>query len=146
MFMIVLSVGLCISALYATKTANFSSLSIRHTISNRQKKLFFNNTQHFYKFHKFVNRYPKEDVLTVMTCIPKFHLFLLNASNIFMRLKLPKSASATTLTGKLRMQPHLAYLTSHISARNKVKTTSHACSCLILMTTYSPYIYHVPLS
>ena len=48
---------------------------------------------------------------------------------------MPKSASATTLTGKLRMQPHLAYPTSHISARNKVKTTSHACSCLILMTT-----------
>ena len=80
-----------------------------------------------------------------MTCIQKFHLFLLNAFNIFIRLKLPKSASATTLTGKLRMQPHLAYPTSHISAGNKVKKTSHACSCLILMTTYSPYMHHVPI-
>ena len=35
-----------------------------------------------------------------MTCIPKFHLFLLHASNIFIRLKLKKNlklASGTTL-------------------------------------------------
>ena len=49
--MIVLSVGLCILALQATETTNFSSLLIRHNVSNRQKsfssttpQIFINST------------------------------------------------------------------------------------------------------
>ena len=74
--MIVLSVSLCISALYATKTANFSSLSIRHTIS-KTEKLFFNNTQNFYKFHKFLKRYPKEDCTYSYDLHPKISLIFI---------------------------------------------------------------------